>query len=375
MRLETRSWGDEGRPLAVLVHGVTASVRTWWRVGPWFAENGWYAVAVDLRGHGASPRMRGGETLGDLARDVYETVLEPAGAGGADVLLGHSLGALAVLKLCQEYGEPARRLVLEDPPGSGSTDFAEVARESQAGAVLARGSPDEALRRNLTENPALAEEDARNGVAGLLDFDAGPFAGFLRNGLRYDLAELVGSVTVPTLLVLGSEQHGSMLPAPERTAVASSLRRGTVEELDAGHGVHRDDFEGYVRLLGSWLEGPGDTAVETSRRPDRPEELASLETFTADTFSGQVGSVFRITPGAGDSMDLELISVTELGGSAEGGPRGSRRPFSIVFRGPDDVLLPQRIYRLGHNHIGSFELFLVPIGPDDRGLRYEAIFT
>jgi alpha-beta hydrolase superfamily lysophospholipase len=33
----------------VLVNGVTASTRTWWRVGPWFAENGWRAVAVDLR--------------------------------------------------------------------------------------------------------------------------------------------------------------------------------------------------------------------------------------------------------------------------------------------------------------------------------------
>ncbi|MFL6009683.1 MAG: alpha/beta hydrolase, partial [Rubrobacteraceae bacterium] len=119
----------------MLVHGVTASTRTWWRVGPWFAENGWRAVAVDLRGHGASPRMRGDESLGDLARDVHETVLE--GVGKVDVLLGHSLGALVALKLCESHSEPARRLVLEEPPGSRSTDFGEVAREALAGAVLA----------------------------------------------------------------------------------------------------------------------------------------------------------------------------------------------------------------------------------------------
>jgi alpha-beta hydrolase superfamily lysophospholipase len=97
----------------VLVHGVTASTRTWWRVGPWFAENGWHAVAVDLRGHGASPRVRGDEKLDDLAHDVHETILEPASA--ADVLLGHSLGALVALKLCENHGGPARRLVLEEP--------------------------------------------------------------------------------------------------------------------------------------------------------------------------------------------------------------------------------------------------------------------
>jgi len=28
-----------------------------------------------------------------------------------------------------------------------------------------------------------------------------------------------------------------------------------------------------------------------------------------------------------------------------------------------------------HPGIGTFELFLVPIGPDEKGLRYEAIFT
>ena len=255
MKLTLENWGEEDSPLAILVHGVTASSRTWWRVGPWFAENGWRAVAVDLRGHGASPRMRGDEGLDDLAADLHETAFEAPGT--VDVLLGHSLGALVALNLCENHDESVRRLVLEDPPGSESTDFGEVARETQASAVLARGSPEEAVRRNLSENPTLAGEDARNSVAGLLDCDADTVAGFLRDGLRYDLAEMVRSVSIPTLLVLGSEEHGSMLPAPERAAVAGSLRRGTVKEFDAGHGVHRDYFEGYVLLLGGWLGKPG----------------------------------------------------------------------------------------------------------------------
>jgi len=67
---------------------------------------------------------------------------------------------------------------------------------------------------------------------------------------------MVGSVAVPILLVLGSEEHGGALPEPERTTVAGSPRRGTVEEFEAGHSIHRDDFEGYVGLLGGWLGGP-----------------------------------------------------------------------------------------------------------------------
>ena len=256
MRLATKSWGAEGRPVAVLVHGVNASSLTWWRVGPWFAENGWRAVAVDLRGHGVSPRMRGGERLEDLAEDVYETVFEAPGASGADVLLGHSLGALISLELYRGHGEPARRIVLEEPPGSESINFEEVAREVEADAALAGESPKTLARQYLDQIPSWAEEDARNSVAGLRDSDAGPVAGFLREGLRFDLAQMASLVAVPILLVLGSEERGSVLPDPERAAVAVSLQQGTVEGFEAGHSIHRDNFEGYVGLLGGWLGGP-----------------------------------------------------------------------------------------------------------------------
>jgi pimeloyl-ACP methyl ester carboxylesterase len=254
LRLAFESWGEEGRPLAVLAHGVTASSRTWWRVGPWFAGAGWHVVAVDLRGHGKSPRATQGLGLEDLASDLHETLstlLKPEER--VDVLLGHSLGALAALELCREHGDLVERLVLEEPPGSESIDFEEISRGVEADVARAREAPEAHKREQLEENPSWSEGDAVANVESLRDCDAGPVATTIRNGLHYDLTTLVGSVEVPTLLVLGSEARGSALPEPERTAVVDALPRGTVETFDAGHGVHRDDFEGYVRLLGKWL--------------------------------------------------------------------------------------------------------------------------
>jgi hypothetical protein len=46
-----------------------------------------------------------------------------------------------------------------------------------------------------------------------------------------------------------------------------------------------------------------------------------------------------------------------------------------VFRGPKKPELPQKIYKLEHDKLGTFELFLVPIGLDKEGMRYQAIFT
>ena len=124
-------------PLAVLVHGVTSSSRTWWRVGPALAERGYRVLAVDLRGHGASPRTEGGLSVADLADDVAETVEAARAPLPVDLLVGHSLGALVALELVGRRPGFARRLVVEDPPGSGSIDWAGLAAGIEADTRLA----------------------------------------------------------------------------------------------------------------------------------------------------------------------------------------------------------------------------------------------
>ncbi len=143
---------------------------------------------------------------------------------------------------------------MKSPPGSESSDFEEIASMVESDVVRAREAPDEMKREQLEENPSWTEEDAENNVVSLRYCNAGPVAEMIRNDLRYDLSALVGSVEVPTLLILASEAQGSALPEPERTAVENVLRHGTVEVFDTGHSVHRENFAGYIRLLGGWLQ-------------------------------------------------------------------------------------------------------------------------
>ncbi|MDX6512147.1 MAG: hypothetical protein QOE36_1651 [Gaiellaceae bacterium] len=98
--------------------------------------------------------------------------------------------------------------------------------------------------------------------------------------------------------------------------------------------------------------------------------MTALEDFTAATFSPHVGEVFRLHADA-VVLDVELINVDELGESSPG-----RAPFSLLFRGPAEPILPQRIYRFEHDAIGEFDIFIVPIGFDETGgLRYEVVFA
>jgi len=94
-----------------------------------------------------------------------------------------------------------------------------------------------------------------------------------------------------------------------------------------------------------------------------------LEDFTLATFADRLGDTFRVGEGAG-VLDLELVEVS-AGVAREG---AARVPFAIVFRGPLEPVLPQQIYRFEHDELGAFNLFIVPIGPGEAGMQYEAVF-
>ena len=49
--------------------------------------------------------------------------------------------------------------------------------------------------------------------------------------------------------------------------------------------------------------------------------------------------------------------------------------YSLVFLGPGDHLLPQGIHKIVNPKIGELDIFLVPIGLDQAGYRYEAVFN
>jgi hypothetical protein len=98
-----------------------------------------------------------------------------------------------------------------------------------------------------------------------------------------------------------------------------------------------------------------------------------LERLTASSFAGRVGEQFGVTLDDRSILELELVSVAP-GPPLTSEAESRRIPFSVVFRGPVEPILPQRIYPLENQDLGAFELFIVPIGPDQTGMQYEAVF-
>ena len=93
------------------------------------------------------------------------------------------------------------------------------------------------------------------------------------------------------------------------------------------------------------------------------------EHFTKATFAGHVGETFRIHGGSQVQED-ELIEVSGL-------DKEEPRPFSLLFRNAGEHYLPQGTYRFEHDGMSTFELFLVPVGPDRErtGMLHESVFN
>jgi len=108
-----------------------------------------------------------------------------------------------------------------------------------------------------------------------------------------------------------------------------------------------------------------------------------LDKLTSANFAPHLHEIFQLSlepsdpaydPAAHGALAIELVEVEALGAEpAADSPK--RRPFSLVFREPAGTYLPQRIYSIEHPTLGRLDLFLVPIGPDQGGMLYQAVFT
>jgi len=109
------SKGKKRTPL-LFVHGAFTAAWVWSEhFLEWFAERGWPAHAVSVRGHGGS---EGHDQLGNWGVDHYVDdvmqVIEELGQSPA--LIGHSMGGFVVQKCLERQEFPAAVLMCSVPP-------------------------------------------------------------------------------------------------------------------------------------------------------------------------------------------------------------------------------------------------------------------
>lgn len=237
--LPRREWGDpDSDRRTLLVHGLSSSGASWWRVAEALADDGWHVTAVDLRGHGDGP-----------AADSYrvEDYASDLPAENWDLVIGHSLGgACAVLAAADP--QFARRLVLLDPVLEiPDEQFDEVLADQLSEVELTEESLYE-LKPHWHERDRSAKLDAVRAIG------ATAVGRSITDNRPWNLVLAARSLRIPTLILGGDPSVYSMLATDTADALAATnpLVEYTVV-AGAGHSPHRDRPEHTLALLRAWL--------------------------------------------------------------------------------------------------------------------------
>jgi pimeloyl-ACP methyl ester carboxylesterase len=216
-------WGDPASRPLVLIHGVTASARIWWRIGPALAAAGRRVVAVDLPGHGETGHWQGHHRFRDNAADVAAWIR----AAGLDVpslqVVGHSWGALTAAALPLAGIRPAT-LVLLDPPAIPHAVISQMASDPSEQPYPNRET---ALRALAAANPTWPPLDVAAKAEALAQLDVAAARAVLLDNGDWDggLADLSdpAAAGIPIWVVRGDPDAGGLLPDAALQAFAARI--------------------------------------------------------------------------------------------------------------------------------------------------------
>jgi pimeloyl-ACP methyl ester carboxylesterase len=196
----------EGDPV-VLLHGFAGDMNTW-RAFLGGIGSRWPILALDLPGHGFSPREAPQDL--DATAEAVEATLAAVGIG-ASVLVGHSLGGAVLAKVAARGQADVRALCLLSPAGLGPQIDAAFLEG------ILRASRPESLRpwlERLVHDPAVITEAFVQSVAAQrADVDLTRSmeqvaARFFPDGTqRFSIGPDLARLRIPTRIVFGRQDR------------------------------------------------------------------------------------------------------------------------------------------------------------------------
>lgn len=275
-RFHVSSWGEEGNPVLLLVHGLQDHSRNWDWVARHFSDR-FHVIAPDLRGHGDSDWSASGVyTLSTFVMDLADIVdsLELADIN----LLGHSLGGHIALRYTAAFPDKVQRLCIIE--GIELPVIRDQRREPVRYPVrLRRWIEDAREKRGLQHRYYPTQDEARQRMAdGHPAIDADTIAHLARHGTIHvsgkgyrwkydnacrfrapedpngvDLDDILDSIVCDTMLAYGDS---SWIPVPPDDRLNRLKSKHLVTFANASHWLHHQVRQAFITSLGDFLVAP-----------------------------------------------------------------------------------------------------------------------
>jgi 3-oxoadipate enol-lactonase len=243
-----------GRPL-VLIHGYPFN-RSLWDEQVAALSNSYRVIVPDLRGFGESDSSAGPSTMSKMAQDVA-LLLDHLQISQA-VIGGLSMGGYVVLAFYKQFPSRVRAMLLADTRAQDDTEEGKQTRAQQAEKALSEGMAglaDAMLPKLLTPETVSKRPEAVKRVRDMMlkTKPDGAAAALLGMAEREDLTLFISQITVPTLIIVGSEDP--ITPVADSEAMHRAIEGSRLVVLDkASHVSNIEQAEQFNKVLERFLK-------------------------------------------------------------------------------------------------------------------------
>ena len=245
-----------GGAALVLLHGFPFD-RSMWR-GQAAALGGEFrVVAPDLRGFGETPAGDGEITMESLAEDVA-ALLDALNLPRV-TLCGLSMGGYVAFEFFRKFPGRVRALVLADTRPQGDPEDARRTREETAQRAMNEGMEpivESMLPKLLTQGTREHGGEVVEAVRAMMlaTRPASAAAALRAMAVRRDQTDLLPSINVPTLIVVGAED--SITPPADSEAMSAKIEGSRLVVVEgAGHLSNVERPEEFDGALVEFLRG------------------------------------------------------------------------------------------------------------------------
>ena len=240
----------EGPPL-IMLHAAGTSGRIWWQHIPRLAGR-FQVLAIDLPGHGQSPRPKEPLSIEGMSEEIYQT-LQALNMSQID-LVGLSLGGMVAQMLAVDHPSSVRSLTLCDtlceigPPQAQVLEERARAVEEGGMAAIAKSTLERWFSASfLASHPDVVSEIEKL----LLAADPTVNAQTWRAIAKLNVVSRLQKLHVPALVINGSLDNS--IPPGEGERLANLLAARLVELPGCAHMAPLEAPEKFMDLLESFL--------------------------------------------------------------------------------------------------------------------------
>lgn len=251
-----------GSPV-ILVHGIAASLHDWDELIPELTQRGYACYALDLLGHGDSPKMNSRTYQMDWLLEHFFHWMKSLHLTEPAILIGHSLGGYIALEYARRVSAWTRGLVLSSPFYSVSQLpflLRRTYKRPHLSSFIVERTPGWMFRL-IVDMTSLAMGHSSGALHSLpqhiraqtaVDYtrtDPGVY-NIINN--EHDLNEELSTISIPSLVVWG--EHDQTLAPSSFPRLVNQMPRAIGRSIRAGHVPHQSNADEFNQMVLEFLK-------------------------------------------------------------------------------------------------------------------------